>query len=156
MIRIIAAIDNKRGLAKDGQIPWNLPKDVARFRKLTQSYGANVLMGRKTYELMGSQLKKRTDYIVSSSQIELPEGCTLVKDLDSFLENFNRDIWIIGGAEIYRSSLKYADELYLTNIDADFNCDKFFPDYSDYKIKDIDGPYTENGLNFSYQLLMRF
>lgn len=152
MIRQIAAIDNKRGLAKNGQIPWKLPKDVARFRQLTLTKGANVLVGRATYESMGDYLPNHNIYVVSHSDLKLKAGCVLVKDPVKFLSEFKDDIWVIGGAGIFAATINVADELYLTLVDGDFNCDQFFPEYNNFKLQDTDGPYSENGLNFSFKL----
>lgn len=156
MIRLIAAIDNRRGIAKEGRIPWNLTIDKARFRKLTLEHGANVLMGSTTYNQMGEYLVDKHVYVASHKQIKLPTGITAINDLDMFIANFKKDIWVIGGAAIYQACIRYADELYLTVVDQDFHCDQFFPDYRDFKLSKLDGPYHENGINFSYQLLIRF
>lgn len=155
MIRLIAAIDNNRGIAKADRIPWNLSSDKARFRKLTLDYGANVLMGRKTYDQMGDYLLNKHAYVASHMQIKLRPNITLVNDLDKFVANFKNDLWVIGGAGVYQSTIKYADELYLTIVDKDFNCDQFFPEYQDFKLAKEEGPYSENGLSFNYQLLIR-
>ncbi|HEY1645388.1 MAG TPA: dihydrofolate reductase [Candidatus Saccharimonadales bacterium] len=155
MIRLIAATDNKRGLAKNGQIPWNLPADKTRFRTLTLEHGATVLMGRATYEQMGDYLKDHSGFVVSHSQLQLPANYQLVSDLDSFMAGSKEDLWVIGGAAIYAGTIKYADELYMTIIEADFNCDQFFPDYSGFKLKSSEDPLLENNLKFSYQLLTR-
>ncbi len=156
MIRFIAAIDSQRGLAKNNQIPWNLPSDKARFRQLTLAYGANVFMGRSTYDQMNDYLKQRTVYVASRSDIKLTKGGILVNDVDSFISNFKTDLWVIGGAGLFENTIKYADELYLTIVEGDFNCDHFFPDYKDFNLTKNDGRYTENGLNFTYQLFTRF
>lgn len=153
MIRQIAAIDSKRGIAKKGRIPWHLSKDIARFRQLTLTDGSNMLMGRTTYDLLG-YLEGRHYFVVSHRDLELPEYCTLIKDIDKFVTDFKENLWVIGGAEIFAETLKYADELYLTQVDGDFNCDRFFPDYSSFKLKKTEGPYSENNLSFSYQLYM--
>lgn len=155
MIRLIAAMDDHRGIAKKGQIPWHIHDDIVRFRKLTLQFGANILMGRRTYDAMTDYLKGRNNYIVSHTDLDLPAGINLVNDLDSFITNFKSDLWVIGGAQIFASTIKYADELYLTLIESDFNCDQFFPDYSGFKLKTNDGPHSENDLRFSYQLFTR-
>ncbi len=154
MVRLIAAIDNKRGMAKEGRIPWKLPKDVARFRELALAPGSNVLLGHTTFEQMG-YLEGRNYFVVSHNELELPEGCTLVQDLDKFMAEFRGDLWDIGGAAIFNQTMKYADELYLTLINQDFNCDQFFPDYSSFKLDSSEGPFTENELSFTFQLYNR-
>ena len=154
MIRLIAAIDKKRGLARDGEIPWNIPEDVKRFRQFTLTHGANVFMGRRTYEMLG-QLTGRHYYVLSSKDLLLPSGVTLVNDLETFFTNFKEDIWVIGGEAVYNTTIKYADELYLTIIEADFDCDQFFPDYSNFELKESEGPFTSDQLTYSYQTYSR-
>jgi dihydrofolate reductase len=156
MIRLVAAIDKKGGLARDSQIPWDLPEDVAHFRSLTMTHGSNVLMGHKTFEMFTTPLKSRHIYIVSHQDLQLPDGSSLVKDIDEFMPNFKEDLWVAGGASVYAQAIKYADELYLTVVDSDFNCDQFFPDYSNFKLKEQSDIKRENGLEFSYQLFTRF
>ena len=156
MIRLIAAIDTERGLARDNQIPWKIPADITRFRRLTLTHGAKVLVGRNTYEQMGNYFSDHETYIVSRQDLELPKEHTLVKDIDTFLKELKGDIWVIGGAGIYAASIKYADEIYLTIVEGDHNCDQFFPEYSSFKAKDIEGPLEDNGYKFIYQLLTRF
>lgn len=152
MIRLIAAIDQKRGLSRNGQIPWDIPQDKARFRQLT--HDANVLIGRVTYGSISNSIGKNK-YIISHRKINPTPGAVLVSDLDKFIKGFNKDLWVIGGAATYSETIKYADELYLTLIDADFNCDKFFPEYTNFQLKKTEGPFIKNGLSFSYQLLTR-
>lgn len=156
MIRLIAAIDQNKGLAKDHRIPWDLPKDKARFRQLTLTHGANVLMGSTTYRQMSSDyLSLRQCYVVSHHNQKL-NNAILINDLKDFLAKFKQDLWIIGGAAIFEASIGQADELYLTLINKNFNCDQFFPDYGEFKLVKVDGPFNYHGLTFNYQLLTRF
>jgi dihydrofolate reductase len=154
MIRLIAAIDNKRGMAKNDHIPWKLPQDVARYKGLLLTHGGNVILGRRTFDAMG-YVEGTHFYVVSHQDLVLPKNCTLVKDLDKFMSEFKEDLWVNGGEAVYKATIQYADELYLTKVDGDFNCDQFFPDYSDFKLKKSEGPYTDNQLSFSYQLFVR-
>jgi len=152
VIRLIAAIDLKRGLAREGHIPWNLPSDGNHFKELTLTHGASVLMGQKTYDQVGSgYLSKRNSYVVSHQNIEIGGSIKLVNNLEDFLSSFKEDLWVIGGAAIYRHTIKKASELYLTIVEDDFKCDRFFPEYHDFKLGSREGPYKENGLTFYYQ-----
>jgi dihydrofolate reductase len=152
MIRLIAAIDSKNGIAKDGEMPWNLPSDLEYFKRMTMQYGANVLMGRTTYDPIGHGLRGRNTYVVSHNPIDGTEDVTQVSDLAKFLGELKQDLWVMGGQGIYEQTLPYADELYLTKIDHDFSCDKFFPDYTqDFQLSNSEGPFEENGLSYSFQ-----
>jgi|SRR5665213_3756803 len=156
MIRLIAAIDSKNGLAKDGEIPWRIPIDIAHFRELTLTQGGKVLVGRTTYEMLGKYFNKHETYVVSHQDLDLEEGRTPVKDIDTFLKELKEDIWVIGGARVFESSIKYADELYLTIVEGDYGCDQFFPEYKDFKVKETEGPLEDNGYKLTYQVLTRF
>ena len=155
MIRLIAAIDEKRGLARNNQIPWKIPKDSTRFRTLTLTHGGNVLVGRTTYEQMGNYFDEHKAYVVSHQNLKLSKNQVLVKDLKKFLTDLKEDIWVIGGSGIYAASIEFASEIYITNVVGDFNCDQYFPDYTEFVVKEIEGPLSDNGFTFSYQLLTR-
>jgi dihydrofolate reductase len=153
MIRLIAVVDSRNGLAKDGNQPWDIPEDLARFRSLTTSGGSNILIGYTTYKTIG-RLEDRNNYVVSRSHLEnTDKDIIMVPDLEKFLDEFDQDLWVIGGAEIYKQSLRFADEVYLTVIDHDFECDKFFPEINDgFKLISTSEPIIQNSLTFRYKL----
>lgn len=155
MIRLIAAVDNKNGLARDGLMPWDIPADLKRFRKLTKTHGANVLMGKKTYQPIGHALVGRTTYVLTRHpKANPPKNVIIVSDLDKFIAEFDQDLWVMGGAQLFALTLSQADEIYLTIIDHDFNCDIFFPDYKKrFEVVSSEEPIVQNGLSFTYQLL---
>lgn len=155
MIRLIASNDAKRGIARNGQIPWDLPLDKAYFKAQTLRFGGNILMGHKTFNTLSGPLIARTSYVASYSMAKLPGGAVLVNDLGSFINNFTEDLWVIGGESIYAQTIGRAHELYLTNIESDFNCDQFFPDYKEFKLISSDGPRKENNLTFYFKVLKR-
>lgn len=152
MIRIIAAVDRKLGIAKHGFQPWNIPTDEQYFREQTSQYSAAVLMGSKTFEVIGHPLKDRKNYVLSREAVAA-SGAEVVHDLDDFLKNYKPDIWIIGGASVFAQALPYADELYITHIEADFGCDQFFPDFSQgFMHFNDEPPREENGFIFRYSV----
>lgn len=155
MIRLIAAIDSRRGIARNGQIPWDLPSDRAYFNSQTLKFGGNILMGHTTFNTLRGSLVGITDYVVSHSLIKLPGSVVLVNDIESFLNNFKEDLWVIGGEGIYALTIGKAQELYLTNIESDFNCDQFFPSFSGFKLKSFDGPKKENNQTFNFEVFER-
>lgn len=130
MIRFIVALDRSLGMAKNWVQPWFVPDDEKYFLEQTKQYGGEVLMGSRTYEVIGHPLKDRHNYIVTRDAVMVP-GAEVVNDLDSFMQNWKRDLWVIGGGSIFSQTLKYADELYVTHIDAEFKCDVFFPKFDD-------------------------
>jgi len=142
-------MDEKQGIAKNGSQPWKLPLEAAHFHALTTSHDGVVLMGRTTFELIGI-MKDRDNYVLTSRTSPIP-GVTLVHDLPKFLAELTTDLWIIGGAKLYESTLGVADELYITKIAADFGCDTFYPLYEDrFKLMSKVAQPVENGLHYSF------
>lgn len=151
MIRLISAVDQKRGIAKAGVQPWDIPQDLSYFYQQTTSNGGIVLMGQKTFELLGQPLKDRRNYVLSR-QPRSGDGVIYVQDLDQFLNSQHEDVWIIGGASLFEQGIVVADELYLTCIEADFGCDQFFPEYEHvFEPIETSDLHTENGFIFSYK-----
>ncbi len=139
MIRLIAAIDSKKGLATNNGIPWKLPADIAYFRHKTE--GGTVIMGYKTYTEFVQPLPNRINLVAVRGGVALREGFRPVLDLEHFLRSAKVDVWVIGGASLYARALQFADELYLTRLEADFGCTKFFPDFaSQFEILDSTEP----------------
>ena len=103
MFRLIAAIDHKRGLAKQGFQPWNIPQDRRQFIAQTKQYGGNILVGRTTFNLFfeGQPLPDRQNYVLTRDKTPI-EGVELVHDLEKFLREWqDKDVWIIGGANVF-------------------------------------------------------
>ena len=151
MIRLIAAIDSRRGLATDTGIPWHLAGDVAYFRKRTE--GGLLIMGRSTYAEFAAPLEGRTSFVLTSNPDSVTGGFRAVTDLASFLEaHAGEDVWVIGGAMLYASTLAAADELLLTQVDGDFQCTKFFPAYADSFVLDRHSEdHEEGGVHYRFE-----
>ena len=149
MIRFIAAIDQKRGIAKEGRIPWHLPTDEQYFLQKTSQDGGVVLMGRATFEAIGHPLKERRNIVISKS-LGPTEGIEVMNDLQQAL-HVAKDVWVIGGAAIFEQTLSFADELYITRIETDENCDRFFPEFEKgFELTSKSKPRHENGLTFRF------
>ncbi|MDB5168968.1 MAG: dihydrofolate reductase family protein [Candidatus Saccharibacteria bacterium] len=152
MIRLIAAVDWKRGIAKNGLPPWSLPSDMLNFVEKTKSNGGIVLVGQKTYEtfLHAGPLEGRRTYVLSH-EAKTGDGVIYIQDLDEFFNQQAEDVWVIGGESLFRQTIIVADELYLTQIEADFGCDQFFPEYEHvFELKESSDLHTENGFIFRY------
>lgn len=153
MIRLIVALDKERGIAKNGDQPWNLPADKAYFMEQTQKYGGIVLMGHRAYQVIGHALKNRRNIVVSRHVGLIIPGVEVVHDLEAFAKNARHDIWIIGGSSVFEQALPYADELYITRIDAVFDCDQFFPKFEDtFVFKQKNKDIRQNKLTFRYEI----
>lgn len=135
MIALIAAIQKSdRGLGYKNELLYRVSDDLKRFRALTT--GNAIIMGRKTFESIGRALPDRSNIVITrNTDFKAPEGVTVVHSLEEALtkaKGLGRDIFIIGGAEIYRQSIGIADRLYLTVIDDHKEADAFFPNYADF------------------------
>lgn len=155
MIALIAAVANNNVIGLDGKIPWHLSDDLKRFRRLTT--GNTVIMGRKTFESIGGPLPDRYNIVVSKTMYSRDN--VLVKSTldeaikDSIFYDDDRDIFIIGGAELYREALKVADTGYLTLINSDIKGDVCFPEF-DYNQWDIISTEVRQNSNFEYAFLV--
>lgn len=130
IISAIAAHANNRAIGKDNDLPWNLPADMKYFMRTTR--GHHVLMGRKTYESMGVPLKNRTNIVLTRDPYFVGSNLVVVHSLQEGIDyakaNGESELFIIGGAQIYKQSLPHLDQLYITEIDLDVpDGDVFFP-----------------------------
>lgn len=128
MIALIAAYAENRVIGQNGRIPWDIPEEKHRFRDLTM--GHVMVMGRKTYEEIGRPLPGRETIVISRTRILDEPHCKTVSDLSQALTLAgNQDVFICGGAQLYREALPLADVLYLTEIHAHFDGDTQFPPF---------------------------
>ena len=155
-ISIIVAHSRNMAIGKANALLWRLPEDLKRFKKLTTSHP--IIMGRKTYQSINRPLPDRTNIIVTRDEnLEIP-GCIIVHSVTGAIEKakeFDREeIFIIGGAEIYKEILSLVDRLYVTKVDLDVEGDAFFPEYSNIFTKKISEESGEfKGLKYSYLIL---
>ena len=125
---IIAALNHKRTIGKDGGIPWHLPNDFKHFKETTLN--KTIVMGRKTFASLPSQkpLPKRNNIILSRTLLEAP-GFVCCRSEKEVIERTQKedDIYIIGGQNIYQSFLPLASQMILTLVNNDIVGDTFFP-----------------------------
>ncbi|MFJ5715158.1 dihydrofolate reductase [Neobacillus sp. NPDC093127] len=151
MISFIVAMDENRVIGKENQLPWHLPEDLKFFKKVTM--GHPIAMGRKTHESIGRALPGRENIIITRQPGYQSEECTVFNSVEEFIK-YSRDqkeeIFVIGGAEIFKETFAFADCLYITLIHEEFAGDTFFPEYdgdnwelqsSEKGIKDEKNPY---------------
>lgn len=130
MIRLIAAVDSRRGIATDSGIPWKLPGDTAYFHDKTAT--GVILMGWATYNEFAAPLHERENFVLTADSGPLRTGFGAVGSLDQLAADHpNEDTWVIGGATVYAETIGEAEELLLTQVLGDFHCTKFFPPYQD-------------------------
>lgn len=128
MISLIVAMDQNRVIGKDNQLPWHLPADLHYFKQVTM--GKPIVMGRKTFESIGRVLPGRENIIVTRNREYVNADCTIlhsIYEVKQFADESEQEVFIIGGAEIFKEVLAVADRLYLTEIEARFAGDTYFP-----------------------------
>jgi dihydrofolate reductase len=130
IISFIVATSENNVIGKDNKLPWCLPTDMRYFKNVT--WGMPVIMGRKSFESLGKALKGRTNIVVTRNKDWHAEGTQVVQSIDQAItlaaQTDAKEIFIIGGAEIFRSALPSADRIYLTLVRGNFDGDAFFPD----------------------------
>ncbi len=153
MNKLIVEIDNQRCLAKNGRQPWSIPADEKYFTAMTKADEGIVLVGKTTFRTFRTPLVERKNYVLTHDRAPI-KGASLVHDMDDFLDEFHdKVVWVVGGAKIYQAVMQAgkADELYITHIDADLDCDQFFPDYkANYKLIDKSEMHEQNGFRFYF------
>lgn len=131
MLNIIVAIAKNNVIGKKNELPWYIPEDLKHFKKITD--GKAVLMGSKTFESiinrLGKPLPNRTSIVISSNpEYKVPEGVLLYNNLEKAIGDFkDKEIFIIGGASIYKQTIDKAEKLYVTEVDKEIEGDAFFP-----------------------------
>ena len=135
-LNIIVALDNKGGFGKDGKLPWFFKDDFNHFKKITD--GHHCIMGRATYEEIKDKKKGkiekdilpgRTCWVLSKEENVEFEGATHAKSLMEAIQQIpdSDTIFVIGGEKLFIQALARTDYIYVTLIDKDYKCDKFFP-----------------------------
>ena len=144
MISLVAAIGKNRELGLGNKIPWYLPDDFRHFKELTRGHA--VIMGRKTFESIGKPLPDRKNIVITRQSDYQAPGCVIAGSLEEALKiagegaDAATEIFIIGGAEIYKLGLPFARKIYLTAVDAKVPADTFFPelDESEWQLVKIE------------------
>ncbi len=142
MISIIAAIAKNRVIGKANDLPWRLPDDMKFFMETTS--GHHVIMGRKNYESLPEKfrpLPNRTNIVLTRQNNFTAQGCVIVNNLNDGVQLAKKagekELFMMGGAEIYKLALPMTDTLYLTEIDAEIEGDTFFPEWNKKEWREI-------------------
>jgi len=154
-ISIISAVaENNRAIGKNNQLLWDIPDDLAHFKRITN--GHPVIMGLNTYRSLPFILPGRLNIVLSPDLIDIP-GAVVVQSLsDAYKtasEKDNEEIFIIGGGYVYSQAINDADRLYLTLVEGDYDADVFFPDYSRFTKTISEEKGESNGYKFRYVTL---
>ena len=129
VVKLVAALARNRTIGRDNSLPWHLPEDLKRFRRLTLD--RTVIMGRKTYQSIGRALPRRKNVVITrQSNLSFPD-CVVVSSLQQALSEANgSDAMVIGGGQIYAQALPIAQVMHLTLVDCDVDGDAVFPRYN--------------------------
>jgi dihydrofolate reductase len=134
-ISLIVAMDRNRGIGIGNQLPWKLPEDLAHFKRTTTGHA--IIMGRKTFESIGRPLPGRRSIVVTRNPAWQAEGVLTAPTPEQAcaLAQHEEHAFIIGGAELFAQTIALADRMIVTEIDAQFECDTFFPevDHADWQ-----------------------
>ncbi|HSN85368.1 MAG TPA: dihydrofolate reductase [Thermoanaerobaculia bacterium] len=154
-ISLIVAMAANRVIGRDNDLPWRLPDDLRRFKRLTM--GHTLVMGRKTWESIGRPLPGRAIVVVTRQEgYGVPPGVSVARSVEEALEIAEGDeVFIAGGEEVFRQTVDRADRLYLTRIDKDFPGDTFFPEFDPERFRLVereDHEATEE-VPFAYSFL---
>jgi len=170
-VHIIVAIDEKFGIGKDGDLPWNLTGDLKYFRDTTCTTSSPkkrnvVLMGRKTWQSIPKQFQPLHDRIniilTHNKSLDVPDGVLKAESFDQVLQmvkseqlkNIIETVFVIGGEQVYKETLRHPEcnKLYVTQVHGSYNCDVFFPNFSDdfTKVKSST-PHNEGPIIYHFE-----
>ena len=161
VISFVVAASENNVIGKDNQLLWNLPKDMKFFKNVT--WGMPIVMGRKTFESMGSKpLSGRKNIVITRKSDWKAEGVSVVNSVDAAVALANelnyKEIFIIGGGEIFMIALNKANKIYITRVHTELEGDTYFPVIeNDWTlVSNVDNPADDkHAYAFSFQLWER-
>jgi dihydrofolate reductase len=127
IVSMIVAIAENNAIGKGNQLLWRMPADLKHFKNATT--GHTVIMGRKTFDSVGKPLPNRRNIVVTRNAELQIDGAEVVTTLDKAIDlcGDGEEVFIVGGAEIYKMAMDLTDKIYLTMIHGIFDADTFFP-----------------------------
>lgn len=165
-IRMIVAHTSARGIGLNGTIPWNIPEDIQRFKKLTM--GNIVVMGRATYESIPDKyrplsgrinivMSRRTGTDISGILYYCNSTESVFERIYDIHKTSVKDVDIIGGTDIYSQWLPHTSIVEVTNVYGNYECDRFFPDYTiDFeRVWNSEPSLSKSGMMYHYERWLR-
>lgn len=161
IVSLLVAASENNVIGKDNQLPWHLPNDLKYFKNLT--WGMPILMGRKTFDSIGKPLPGRKSIVITRNTDWQHESVDVVHSLEEAIQKAEdygvKEIFVIGGAEIFNTSLPTANRIYLTRIHHTFDGDVHFPEISEKEWDLTSSRYCEadekNSFDHTYQVWNR-
>lgn len=154
-ITIIAAIGKNNELGKNNNLIWHLKEDLKFFK--VQTMGKPIIMGINTFNSLPQMLPGRKHIVMTRKNINLGDSVVIVHSIDEllqYIEEYNDEVMVVGGAQVYGQLLKYSDKLLLTEIDDEYmEADTYFPyiNKEDYNIEELSS-HEENGIKYKHKV----
>lgn len=150
---IIAAIGKNREIGKNGDLVFHLPADLAYFKSVTKNH--TVLMGRTTFWSLPKMLPNRKHLVLTHLDEKYPDGVISYTSLEQLIADYRdceEEVFVIGGGYVYSEMLKYANKLYLTEVEAeDSSADTYFPEFNPAKYhKELIKTVVTNGIKCNF------
>lgn len=159
IIAVVVAIAENNAIGKDNQLLWHLPADLKHFKQITS--GHTIIMGRKTYDSIGKPLPNRRNIVMTRKVgLEIP-GVEVTSNIEEALAlcKTEEEVYIIGGAEIYKSTMHLVDKIYLTKVHQSYEADAFFPEIDSKRWNETDVekhlPDEKNHVAYTFSTLLR-
>jgi dihydrofolate reductase len=158
IISAVVAIAENNAIGKNNQLLWRLPNDLKHFRQITT--GHTVIMGRKTYDSVGKPLPNRRNIIITRQKMEIA-GCEVVASVEEALALCagEPEVFIVGGAEIYKLAMPVTNRIYLTIVHQAFDADAYFPPINDNEWAETEredhGTDEKHAIPYSFITLQR-
>jgi dihydrofolate reductase len=159
ILSIVVAISENNAIGKNNMLLWHLPADLKHFKEITS--GHTIIMGRKTYDSIGKPLPNRRNIVVSRNADLNIDGVETYHGLEQALAQCSNEaeVFLIGGAEIYRQGLKYSNKIYLTRVHETYEADTFFPElepeiWTETQVERHQ-PEAKNPVAYTFSILQR-
>lgn len=160
-VSLLLAASENNVIGKDNKLPWHLPDDLKYFKNLT--WGLPILMGRKTFDSIGKPLPGRKSIVITRNGAWQHEGVDVVHSIEDAIQKAEgygaKEIFVIGGAEIFETALPTANRIYLTSIHHQFDGDVFFPQINEEEWQVVSSRFCEkdekNAFDHTYQVWER-
>lgn len=124
-MKLIAAVDANWGIGYKNTLPWSHPEDLAHFKRLTT--GSTIIMGRNTFESLPRVLPNRRHVVLTTGSFSPQQNVEYVSSVDEIVAKYDADSFVIGGGTVYRQLFPYCNEMYITYMYDEYNCDAHFP-----------------------------
>ena len=158
-LSIVVAISENNAIGKNNQLLWHLPADLKHFRAITS--GHPIIMGRKTYNSIGRPLPNRRNIVITrQTNLTIP-NVELVNSLQEAIAlcDTENEVFVVGGAEIYKHALALTNRIYLTVVHQNYEADTFFPELKENEWKEIAKEYHQadekNNVAYTFSTLER-